>query len=320
MRHTRRLFLPSSLAFLLLHLASPAPARAWGPEGHEIVTRLAYARLSGSARDALDSLLGIGPQATAQQRARKLSDAANWADSLRADPGTQKWKTWHHTYNWHFVDIPISRTPLRYDAAEDCEERADGYCLIRALDEQRAVLRDAGAPLDKRRNALRFILHLLGDLHQPLHGANDNDRGGNGKLVCFFGFCWSQFGDKNLHSTWDGLIIRRVAADTDAHVARLGQRLDAMSAGEVRDAQEGTPVAWAEDSNRAARASAYRLPAAFVWKTNPLKKNPVSRKYYVIDENNDYYEKSVPVVDEQLVKGALRMQSYLDEALAGLDF
>lgn len=179
-------------------LLAAAPARAYGPLEHKAIALLAESRLTPRARAAVQDILGpdVG-----------LDRIANCADgllyavgtydcggvfSLPADPEKV-------TQKWHFVDIPVvpGKTMTAAEAAGYCPNGED--CVFKQIDKQAAVLHDPEASLQQRRVALMYVVHLVGDEHQPLHCADDDDRGGNMKAVTVQGK------SKNLHSLFDDM-------------------------------------------------------------------------------------------------------------------
>src|SRR5689334_1699600 len=135
------------------------PSRAWGPEGHAMIAEIAEIRLANSP--ALDQVKQI--LAADDSKAKHLDQIASWADAVRpARPETQ---------DWHFVDIPLDAAD--YDASRDCKPTDKGDCVIAELQRAVAVLRDKSADPKARVEALKFVVHLVGDIHQPLHTVND---------------------------------------------------------------------------------------------------------------------------------------------------
>src|SRR5438067_5846255 len=133
-----------SLVFLL---AAATPLFAWGPEGHSLIARIALTQLTPAARARVDEILG--PE-------RTLPSISSWADEVRrARP---------ETANWHFVDIPISRAHL--DMAHDCPK---DDCIIAEIAVLRHKLQDPDTTANDRREALMFLVHFIGDMHEPLH-------------------------------------------------------------------------------------------------------------------------------------------------------
>src|SRR5690348_7367619 len=146
--------------FLLVFLlAMPFPAYAWGPQGHEAIARIASDNLSPAAHLRISQLLG------GDAPALMVLDS-NWADEIRAGRP--------QTANWHFVNIEIGSKG--YDARRDC---AHDDCVVAQIQHDMTVLRDPKAPHPAKIEALRFLIHFVGDLHQPLHAADRHDKGGN---------------------------------------------------------------------------------------------------------------------------------------------
>ena len=162
-------------------VGSPPPALAWGRLGHRASATFAESRLSNRAKAAIQDLLEPG---------ESLADAATWADENSRDiPGSAA---------WHFVNVPISSPHYN---PKDCSPRG---CVISKIAEFRGILADRRAPRARRRQALRFFVHLVQDLHQPMHVADRDDRGGN-RLQLRSG----QFEPTNLHQVWDSGLLRR---------------------------------------------------------------------------------------------------------------
>ena len=171
-------------------LVLPSPALAWGQTGHRITGTIAEAHLSGLARARIRQILGD----------ETLAEASTWADEMRSDPSPFWQKT---STTWHYVTVPVG------EAYADTHAPAEGDAMT-ALKRFSATLRDPNAKLADKQLALRFIVHIIGDLHQPLHAGKPGDRGGNDVKINFFGE------DTNLHSVWDsGLIDRRQLSFTE---------------------------------------------------------------------------------------------------------
>ena len=197
-RNTRQIYM-TIIVLVLFVLNLPATALAWGKDGHVIVAHLASRMLTPKAAARVDALL---------KGDETLENIALWADSIRGsrnNPGPRI-----ETPHWHFIDIPLNSN---YDARRDCAETPNGSCAISALVIFQEVLSEArrGYYNDEfnRYEALKFIVHFAGDIHQPLHCVDDNDAGGNGKNV----FWLSKNERRNLHQVWDNEIL---AADMKA--------------------------------------------------------------------------------------------------------
>jgi len=177
----------------------PAQALAWGAQGHRLVARIAETRLDPAARAEIDHLLATEPGDT-------LSSIAPWADQLRAeDPDLGK-----RSAPWHYVNM--AEDGCIYDPPRHCR---DGDCVIEALKAQSARLADRNLADGKRLQALKFVVHLVGDLHQPMHAGYSHDKGGNDYQLQFNGR------GTNLHALWDSGMFYALALDDDAYLPRL---------------------------------------------------------------------------------------------------
>jgi nuclease S1 len=203
------------------------PAPAWGRMGHRASARLAEARLTPVARAAIRDLLEPG---------ESLADASTWADEHRRDVP--------ESGSWHYVHVPI--TEPSYDA-RFC---AEAGCIVSKIAEFRRLLADRNAARADRQKALRFLVHLVQDIHQPLHVGDRGDRGGNDLQLQFFGR------GSNLHRIWDSGLLEH----GHEHEAALFRHLDATTTPELAGRwTQGTVVDWANESLASARR-AYRLP------------------------------------------------------------
>lgn len=189
----------------LAGLATVAPpAFAWGALGHRLVGRLAEDELTPAARAEVQRLLAGEPDAT-------LAGVSTWADELRAnDPDLGR-----RSAPWHYVTMRAA--DCSYEPARDC---ADEACVVGAIREQAAVLADRARPLDERRRALKFVVHFVGDIHQPLHANNHGDKGGNTVQLRVPTPGGGEKGG-NLHSFWDSGLIALTGLDEEAYLARL---------------------------------------------------------------------------------------------------
>jgi len=156
-------------------------AFAWGATGHRVIAEIADGYLSPEARLAVEDILG--PET--------LAEASTWPDFMRADPS----EFWQETANpWHYVTVPPGKTYEDIGAPEQGD-------AVSALGRFSGTVRDPEAAGEKQALALRFIVHIVADLHQPLHVGNGEDRGGNDFEVTWFGE------PSNLHRVWDSHLI-----------------------------------------------------------------------------------------------------------------
>jgi hypothetical protein len=164
-----------------------SPVHAWGAEGHRLIGELAESQLTPAARAEVSRLLALEPGAS-------LSSIATWADEIRS----------RETAPWHYVNPPPGN--CSYERARDCE---DGQCAVDALIAQVAILQSRDKD-EQRLIALKWVVHLVGDVHQPLHAGFKGDKGGNLYQLQAFGR------GTNLHSLWDGVLIRNRVGGVDA--------------------------------------------------------------------------------------------------------
>lgn len=188
-----RRFLRTLLNACLLALAARSHhALAWGSDGHKIVAMLAEAQLSPAARKEVDRLL-------AQETGATLASISTWADEHR-NPATAA---------WHYVNFP--RGNCNYQPERDCP---DGKCVVAAIDRQIEVLRTPGDD-EKRLTALKYVVHFIGDIHQPLHAGFGDDRGGNSYQLQAF------MRGSNLHAVWDTGLIKSLQQENEQIVKSL---------------------------------------------------------------------------------------------------
>ena len=175
-------------------------AFAWGQEGHSIIAEIAQRRLSPAALAAINQILGGEVS---------LASISSWADDVRDQRP--------ETYNWHFVDIPLNQTS--YDQNLYCQDVPNrGDCVINAIERTRLMLADATATNNPRAEALKFLVHFVGDVHQPLHTVADN-KGENDLPVSFFTDPTSKRREMtNLHAVWDSGLIKNQFWDWGSYV------------------------------------------------------------------------------------------------------
>jgi nuclease S1 len=171
----------------------PSSAEAWGSQGHQVVANLAQAQLSARANRTVERLLALEPGQT-------LASISTWADEHRS-PATAA---------WHYVNFP--KNSCSYSAERDCP---DGQCVVAAIDRQRDILASLATD-EVRLRALKYLVHLVADVHQPLHAGYGEDRGGNSYQLQAF------MRGTNLHAFWDSGLIRALGQDTEDMSARLG--------------------------------------------------------------------------------------------------
>jgi len=267
------------LALLLVLL--PLHAYAWGSKGHAVTAEIAER--------------GLSPNVAAQVRALNFSaplrEIASLPDDWRADetkglrPGD--------TGPLHYSNIPNDQAT--FDRARDCK---DDQCVVAAIEKYTAVLKDRAQPRDKRREALIYIVHFMGDLHQPMHAAGGQvkdeqsgqmvmDRGGNLVKIRLLGV------ETNLHSAWDGLLVDWGPATVDAYADHLLSH--EMRGRSVEELQRGTIVDWFNESHYAAVHHSYDVGNGTL--------------------GSEYAKKNSAIIYERLLRGGLRLRKVLEDAL-----
>lgn len=264
------------LWIVLLGLVSgAAPALAWGAEGHRIVAFIAASQLDGRARAEVTRLLG-GPLPGSMVR------VSTWADEIRRDRP--------RTAAWHYVDIPLGSAG--YDAARDCRH---GNCVVAQIERDQRLIADRKLAAPLRAEALRFLIHFVGDVHQPLHAANDDDRGGNEVHVVLNGR------RTNLHAVWDDAVVRALG-HSPAHVARRLER-QITSADRARW-RRGTAMDWANQSFGIATRDIYARFRGRTPRYAPLILPP------------NYARDEAPLAARQLERAGVRLAWLLNRAFA----
>lgn len=253
---------------LLGLLAVPLPVLAWGPDGHKIVAQIATGHLTPQSQAAVRSLLGN----------QTLMVASTWADEIRND-SRYRWSAPLHYANV----VPGSKA---FDLRRDCPK---GNCVVGAITKYAAVLRDPNATPDQKQEALKFLVHFVADVHQPLHVSHAHDKGGNDVKVEFF------YNRTDLHKLWDDLLIRRAKKP-------WRQYADDLARGITKDqyarwARITDPSAWATESYQLAVSNAYAVP-----KDGLL--------------GQEYFDRNLPVVNERLSMAGVRLAVLLNQIFA----
>jgi hypothetical protein len=271
-----------TMLVLLMLVASAASTRvhAWGGQGHRLVALVAAERLTPVARRNVAWLLG--PES--------LADVSSWAD--RYVDGA------YQTFYWHFLNIPPEAAS--YDRERDCPRqpgvepggRGDTWrdCAVDRILYNKARLTDTTLDRADRAIALKFLVHFVGDLHQPFHALGVG-HGGNDIPVSVFGSEMCGSFPCNLHGVWDGSLIAHRNLD-DAHYLSALQTLIGQNSWPVRAA--GVPAEWAMQSHDLGNAAL--LPP-----------------HGVVDEA--YYRAQIPVVEQRLALGGVRLAAVLNEIL-----
>ena len=256
----RLLFAVAASALAML----PSPALAWGKTGHRVSGAIADKHLSGLARAHIREIIGV----------ENLVEASTWPDEMRSNPDP----FWQKTANpWHYVTVggfEYDRAPPEGDA-------------LGALAFFRSQLRDPATSLEHRQLALRFIVHIIGDLHQPLHNGRPGDRGGNDVKVKWFGR------DTNLHAVWDSALVDDAGYSFSEYAERLSRHTTPQDV-----------IAW--------------------WTANPRdwirESVQIRERIYPpagkTELGYDYIYQHMPTVELRLKQSGIRLAAYLNELFA----
>jgi S1/P1 Nuclease len=267
-------------------------ACAWGPQGHRTIGAIADHLLTPAAHAAVLELLADDRDKFGQPSGRStLESVSDWADEVRGTAADRP--------AWHYEDVPICGVG---DKARYCP---DGQCNSAQLKRFTAVLGDTHASWRDRNEALKWVVHLLGDIHQPLHVADNADQGGNRVGVALAGV--HTRGRESLHRAWDNDLVQ--LALHAGNRQRPPPDLDALAAEAAnlgREVGQGTPDSWARESNNLARNVAYRY-AGFAC-------NRVPPGIVVLD--SAYLDDAELVVRERLLLAGARLATLLNSTLA----
>jgi hypothetical protein len=259
----------------------PTPLFAWGAKGHSIVAEIAERGLSPNVAQQVRDLTFAAP----------LRNTASLPDDWRGQE--TRGERQGNTGALHYSNIPIDAPA--FDRARDCK---DDQCVVAAIEKYTAVLRDRTLPKDKRTEALMFVVHFVGDVHQPLHaigglvkneqtGAMEPDLGGNKVKVRYLGV------ETNLHSTWDSMLIEWGPPTVEDYATRLLEY--ELRGRPIAELQTGTPTDWINESKYAAAKSAYAIGNGNL--------------------GSDYAQHNIGIVYERLLRGGLRLRKLLEDTL-----
>lgn len=317
----KRLLISAIFMAVVLSFAAAPDARAWGCEGHQTIALIAKMNLDPRALAMVLQILQDNPIDPKMSRFCQpvskdlMADAANWADDYR--------NIHKETTGWHFIDIP--RGAGRQKIGQYCP--ASTSCITAALAAQIAILKSTDSDSAQKADALRFVIHFVGDIHQPLHTTNNNDKGGHCIPVSYpdepTKDTKPEVGDyyPELHTAWDSGMIYRIAQGktVDQFAAELNQQFQSK----IKTWQREGLIfdEWAWESHQLAEKVAYGdLPVAV-----PIEKpvavsectddNHISDRMAKLNEvlGPDYLNAVTPVIEEQLAKAGIRLSMILNQ-------
>jgi len=265
MRTRTRSWTVIAIAFIVVFLM-PGKLWSWDRVGHRVLARIAEARLNPPALAAVHDLLGAGVS---------LADVAIWADEQR-NPRSSP---------WHYVNVPITKP--RYDS-KYCQF---GGCVVSKIYDFERVLLSPRAGKDQKQQALMFLIHLIGDLHQPFHVGDTGSRGGNSIQVQFFDL------GSNLHRVWDYQIIDHYTENEEVWLFDCNLLASPKM---IAEWSKGTPEDWATESLQVAK-EAYCLPGTKTVMPSGAKLG------------DEYYRAALPIIQRQLAKAGIRLAWMLNQ-------
>ncbi len=279
------------IAFALPAFALASPASAYWEFGHQTVARIAYANVAPRTRVAIARLLAQTPKLdTPECPATTIEGASTWADCVKPLKGPDGKSRFGYAYYWHFQDVDVCAPFTLEDACKD------GDCVSAQITRDVAILKDKRASAKGRAQALVFLIHFVGDLHQPLHAGEKHDKGGNDVGAVYGIYTTKRF---NLHSVWDGTLAERAITSGPSLVRRY-------PAVERRRIAAGTVQDWSRESWQVAHDVVY----ASALNGDPCGPSP---KTVTLDEAT--IARIVPVARLEVKRGGLRLAKLLDAAL-----
>ena len=256
-----------SKILFLAGLSASLYSYAWGLTGHRVIAEIAENHLNCRAKNQIKKLFGK----------EKLAYWANWPDFIKSDT-TGVWK---QASAWHYVNVDPQPDFKSFEIELKKQAGASLYSQIEVLSQK---VKNKDLPIKERKTAVIFLIHMLGDLAQPMHTGRAGDLGGNRIEVTYFGQ------KTNLHSVWDGKLI-----DSQKYsYTEYANLLDIKKRKEVKEIQKGTLEDWLYDSHKIANKIYAETP------------NGSSLGY-------DYQYKFNDTVERQLLYGGLRLADFLND-------
>ena len=204
----------TKIILVLLTVSFSINALSWGPTGHRIVGEIAQQHLSPNVQRKVKSLLDD----------QSLAQVSTWADEIKSDPDNYR-----HTYSWHYMTWPAGQDEYEY--------HGEGS-LLQSIQDNLKTIKSSSATKMAKATALKFLVHLVGDLHQPLHVGNGQDMGGNTCQVIFHGE------RTNLHALWDEKLIEKNLLSFTEYVSFLMEKKEFLKINET----ERRILGWAKES------------------------------------------------------------------------
>lgn len=296
-----RLYFFARIVVAIFLLLPSTGAFAWGDLGHRTIALIAESYLDPVVKQRIDALLASDHDPTT---APDFASRATWADKYR-DAGRRNF-TSTGSEKWHFTNIELDHPdvnaacfghpPLAAGTPASAGPAAD--CAVDKVEQFAAELGNPATPPAERLLAFKFLLHLVGDLHQPLHSADNHDGGGNGISIV------AGFAPIKLHAYWDTEVVKAMGRDPRA----IAKSIVAEYGGRWREWISGRPQDWALDAFAKARNVAYAL-------SQKGGVDGAGRPVYRIDAA--YERAATAAAREQMAKAGIRLAGLLNGAFKG---
>lgn len=244
---------------------------AWGQNGHRIIARVAELHLTSETKRALIPLL----------ESESLPQISTWPDEMRSDPANFWQKK---SSRWHYINFEKGTLPsTSIDTSDNQHTHTKDTVsnILQGMQYAIATLQKSESSIDEKRFALRFLVHLVGDSHQPFHAGRGEDRGGNNISVTYFGQ------DTNLHSLWDSKIIE----GENLSYSEFADFINTNNTSLIAEYLESTPQSWLIESNHLAES---------IYKKN------------VTDIHYNYVYTNLPIIKTRLQQGGIRLAGLLN--------
>jgi len=266
----------------------------WGKVGHELTGAVAQTLIGAGAKAQVNQLLA--------DYSGSLAAVAPWADTVRRDPA----------YAWsgplHFINTPD--WVCNYQRSRDCVDECGDpmFCVDGAIQNYTKRMGDTSIGSDQQEEALKFYVHFMGDIHQPLHCGFTSDRGGNSIVGYFYNR------QDNLHSVWDtGIIMRRInndfAGDQDSYASYIGQQISGPWSGMVPQWIQCNSSAPMDACSDQWGSEAIELACAYSY----VDSDGVTHMEDGFLIEDPYYNRNLPIIEQQLAKAAVRMAHVMDK-------
>jgi hypothetical protein len=258
----RKIIAPSLVALVL-----SAAFLSWGVTGHRTIGKIAAGHLSPQAKAAVHELIGD----------TTLAEVSAWADEVRGQPA------YRNTAPWHYINLPLGLNFADFEAKVRGMTQDNVYS---ALQQQERILGSTASTRTQKAEALKFIVHFVGDLHQPMHVSREEDKGGNTIQLNYDG------NGTNLHALWDSKLIDHQGLTYE----QMAEKYDHATPAQIRQWQSDPLIQWIWES--------YQASSKLYEEVDALKSRAI---------DDSYYQAHVPIVEDRIEKAGIRLAGVLNE-------